>query len=89
MGTIKTTHKIRERVWLLNLGRDVKRYIEDCYAFTVAIPRNNSPPIHNWPLPSGPWQEVALDFKGPNGGNNHPLRDKCLTCFINYKMMNN
>ena len=30
--------------------------------------QGTTPPIRNRPLLVGPWQEVALDFKGPVGG---------------------
>ena len=49
---------------------NVKRYINYYYVCAIAVPRHDPPPITNRPLPSRPWETVALDFKGPIGGNN-------------------
>ena len=45
-------------------GGDVRRYIKNCFPYTISVPRDDPPPILNRPLPSGLWREVALDFKG-------------------------
>ena len=34
----------------------------------MSVPRNDPAPIKNRPLPEGPWREVAVDYKGPIGG---------------------
>ena len=70
LGTTKTIRYLRERVLWLGLGEDVKGYVADCYPCSVAISRNHPLLVVSRPLPEGPWKEVLVDFKGPEGGRN-------------------
>ena len=68
LGETKTIRLLRQRVWFPKLAKKTKEYVSNCYPCAVAIPRNDPVPIVNRKLPSGPWREVAVDYKGPIGG---------------------
>ena len=68
LGQTKTIRHLRERVWFPNLSKKVKQHVEECVPCAVSVPRNDPAPIKNRPLPEGPWREVAVDYKGPIGG---------------------
>ena len=69
LRVFKTLHYLGERVWWPGVYKDIKRYIDECYVCSIAVSRNDPPPIKSMSLPSGPWEVVALEFKGPVGGN--------------------
>ena len=68
LGVSNTIRYLREKLWRPGLSTDVKRYIGDGVSYAIALLRNDPPPIYNHPLSAGPWQEIAMDYKGPIGG---------------------
>ena len=69
LGVSKTLTYLRERVCWSGMHVDINRYIDSCYACSFSVPTNAPPSITNTPLPSGPSNTVALDFKGPIESN--------------------
>ena len=69
MAAEKTTSLIRREYFWLNMVDDVKKYCQSC----VPCARNRPPPARpsaRFTLssqPQEPWQEIAMDIKGPFG----------------------
>lgn len=69
MAAEKTTNLIRREYFWLNMVRDVTSYCQSC----VPCARARPPPRHPFAgltlssQPQEPWQEIAMDIKGPFG----------------------
>ena len=61
----------RSYVWWPNIDSDIENTVRSCY--TCQLTRANPPeaPAHPWCYPSGPWQRLHIDFKGPVSGRTY------------------
>ena len=61
----------RSYVWWPNIDSDIENTVQSCY--TCQLTRANPPeaPVHPWCYPSGPWQRLHIDFKGPVSGRTY------------------
>ena len=57
--------RLPSRVWLPGVDRDVERFCKTCHSCLLVSSSANPEPIKPTPLPSGPWQELAIDLLGP------------------------
>ena len=81
MGAEKTTSLIRRESFWLSMVNDVKEYCKSCLACARSHPAPYRPsaPITVTSQPQEPWQEIAMDIKGPfgkkptNNGNRYVL----------------
>lgn len=66
-GVTKTKEYLRTRFWFPGLGRMVEAHIQHCHRnpCQVVTPANEREPLRMSPLPSEPWKEGAIDFRGP------------------------
>ena len=81
MGAEKTTSLIRREYFWLSMVNDVKEYCKSCLACARSHPAPSRPsaPFTVTSQPQQPWQEIAMDIKGPfgkkptNNGNRYVL----------------
>lgn len=66
-GERKTGEYIRRWYWWPSLGKDVRRYCESCGVCQTTKTSSQKPPglLHAMPVPTRPWQSIAMDFVGP------------------------
>ena len=65
----KTIGTLRERNWFPRLSKMAKEYVESCIGCAAGDTHNPPAPLSPRSMPGKPWQEVAVDFKGPIGGS--------------------
>ena len=65
----KTIATLRERNWFPRLSTMVKEYVGNCVGCAAADTENSPAPMVSRSMIDRPWQEVAVDFKGPIGGS--------------------
>ena len=61
-GMVRTKSRLREKVWWLDLDKQVEKLIRACYLCQLVGPRPKPEPIRSTPLPQGPWSEIAVDL---------------------------
>ncbi|KAK3088256.1 hypothetical protein FSP39_016655 [Pinctada imbricata] len=65
-GVGKTKAFLRSKVWFPGLDSRVDRKLKDCVACQVLTPeRTTVEPLKMSELPSGPWENLSMDFCGP------------------------
>ncbi|KAK3105801.1 hypothetical protein FSP39_006028 [Pinctada imbricata] len=65
-GVGKTKAFLRSKVWFPGLDSRVDRELKDCVACQVLTPeRTIVEPLKMSELPSGPWENLSMDFCGP------------------------
>ena len=64
-GIVKTKQFLRDKVWYPQIDRDIENSIQNCIACQASTLKNCKEPLKMTELPSGPWEHVAVDFKGP------------------------
>ena len=65
----KTIGTLRERNWFPRLSKMAKEYVGSCLGCAAGDTHNPPAPLAARSMPGKPWEEVAVDFKGPIGGN--------------------
>ena len=65
----KTIGTLRERNWFPRLSKMAKEYVGSCLGCAAGDTHNPPAPLASRSMPGKPWEEVAVDFKGPIGGN--------------------
>ena len=65
LGVVGTKQTIRTKVWWPGLEKDVEKHVRACYGCQVTSRPNPPEPLRSTELPSGPWEDVAVDFLGP------------------------
>ena len=61
-GVTKCLERVRASVWWPGITQDVKRLFTNCEHCQVHKPCQRREPLIPTPLPSGPWQKVAIDL---------------------------
>nr|XP_050051912.1 uncharacterized protein K02A2.6-like [Dermacentor andersoni] len=64
-GIVKTKQMLREKVWFPGMDKLVHTLIKSCLPRQAAVPQAKQEPLAMTELPSGPWEEVSVDFCGP------------------------
>ena len=64
-GEVKTKQLLRSKVWFPQMDKMVKEKIETCIGCQANTPYTTRDPLQPTKLPDGPWQDLAMDFKGP------------------------
>ena len=68
-GIASMKQRLRSKVWWPGIDKEAEKFCKTCYGCQlVSIPANPEP-IKSTPLPSGPWQDLAIDLLGllPSG----------------------
>jgi hypothetical protein len=75
-GTERTLKYIQRFYWWSTLSRDVDKFCRSCGTCQAVKPSTQLPAglLHTLPIPSQPWESIAMDFIGPlppsaNGDN--------------------
>lgn len=63
MSAMKRT--LRARVWWPFLDKEVETFVARCMQCSMMARKDPPPPMKRIPMPSKPWEYVAIDFCGP------------------------
>lgn len=81
---------LRARVWWPGLTRDAEAKVEECEE-CLLMSRSDPPvPMQRSRLPSGPWQDLVVDFNGPHarhGGLYILVVVDCYSRFISFELV--
>ena len=72
-GIVKTKSRIRESAWWPGMDNDVEHVVKGCHTCQLVGPKPVPEPLIPTELPSGPWQEVAVDLMDAGNGSDHLL----------------
>ena len=69
MAAHKTTKLVQREYYWLDMAKDIKEYCSSCVPCAAAQPKPSRPhaPLTVTSQPTEPWQEIAMDLKGPFG----------------------
>ena len=57
--------RLRSKVWWPGIDREAEKFCKTCHGCQLVSSPANPEPIKSTPLPSGPWQDLAIDLLGP------------------------
>ena len=66
-GETKMKQYLRSRLWFPRMDKLIEDCVKTCHACLASTPVNNYQPLKPSVLAEGPWQKLAMDFKGPVG----------------------
>jgi transposase InsO family protein len=58
----------RSYVWWPSIDSDIEKTVRSCHVCQVTRADPAGAPVHPWCYPTGPWQRLHIDFKGPVQG---------------------
>ena len=64
-GICKTKQNLRERVWFPFMDKKIENFINECISCQSCNPSEKITPLCMSELPSAPWTELSMDFRGP------------------------
>ncbi|XP_033760746.1 uncharacterized protein K02A2.6-like [Pecten maximus] len=64
-GIVAAKRRVRTKVWWPGIDRDVERYCRTCRSCQIVGLPPPPEPVQSTDLPSGPWQQIAVDLMGP------------------------
>ncbi|XP_028413774.1 uncharacterized protein K02A2.6-like [Dendronephthya gigantea] len=64
-GIVKTKSRLRTKVWWPKMDIDAERVCKSCHGCQVVSQYNVPEPMKRTEMPTGPWQDVAVDLMGP------------------------
>ena len=64
-GIVKNKQLLRSKIWFHQMDREIELLIQKCLPCQAATLTNFQEPLKMTALPSGRWEYVAEDFKGP------------------------
>ncbi|XP_062557197.1 uncharacterized protein K02A2.6-like [Armigeres subalbatus] len=56
---------LRSAVWWPKLDADAEKFVKSCRGCTLVSAPDVPEPMLRRPLPTGPWEDIAIDFIGP------------------------
>lgn len=65
LGIVGTKQNLRTKVWWPGMEKAAEKYCKSCQGCQLAGRPNPPEPVKSSKLPSGPWEDIALDFLGP------------------------
>ncbi|XP_033641983.1 uncharacterized protein K02A2.6-like [Asterias rubens] len=65
LGIVGTKQRLRSKVWWPNMDKDVLRLVRSCHGCQLVSAMPNPEPLHPTQMPTGPWQDLAIDLLGP------------------------
>jgi hypothetical protein len=67
LGPQRTSEYARRWFWWPRMGRDIEKFCHSCGTCQMMKTSNQAKPglLHNLPIPTRPWQSIAMDFVGP------------------------
>ena len=64
-GIAKTKSRLRTKVWWPKMDVDVERMCKSCHGCQVVGQYSPPEPMQRTEPPTGPWQDLAADLRGP------------------------
>ena len=66
-GYIKTYSRIARTYYWPNMGKDIRKHVQECDACQRTKPSNHPPAgrLHPLPIPGRPWESIGMDNLGP------------------------
>jgi hypothetical protein len=66
-GYIKTYSRIARAYYWPNMGKDIRKHVQECDACQRTKPSNHPPAgqLHPLPIPGRPWESIGMDYLGP------------------------
>jgi hypothetical protein len=66
-GPQKTAEYVRRHYWWPRIGQDVEHYCKTCPICQTTKSSTQKVPglLHSLPIPTRPWESIAMDFMGP------------------------
>ena len=66
-GFIKTYSRIARDYYWPNMGKDIRKHVQECDACQRTKPANHPPVgrLHPLPVPARPWESIGMDRLGP------------------------
>lgn len=65
LGVVSMKQRLRAKVWWPGITKEAEKFCKTCHGCQLVGQPTQPEPVKSTPLPSGPWQELALDFLGP------------------------
>ncbi|XP_014663034.1 PREDICTED: uncharacterized protein K02A2.6-like [Priapulus caudatus] len=65
VGMCGTKLRLRTKVWWPGLDKDVEKFVRACSGFQLVARPTPPEPVLPTELPSGKWQDLAIDLLGP------------------------
>src|SRR5438045_7082468 len=67
LGYIKTYSRIAWTYYWPNIGKDIRKHVQECDACQRTKPSNQPPAgrLHPLPIPGRPWESIGMDNLGP------------------------
>jgi len=57
--------RLRSKVWWFAIDKEAEKFCKTCHGCQLVSSPANPEPIKSTPLPSSPWQDLAIDLLGP------------------------
>ena len=64
-GMAKMKQRLRTKVWWPGIDREAETFCKTCHGCQVVSGPSNPELLHMTELPLGPWQDIAIDLRGP------------------------
>ena len=64
-GIVSMKQRLRSKVWWPGIDRETERFCKTCHGCQLVSSPANPEPIKSTPVPSRPWQDLAIDLIGP------------------------
>ena len=64
-GIVKTKTRLRTKVWWPKMDLDAERVCKSCHGCQVVGQFTVPEPMRRTEMPTGPWQDIAVDLMGP------------------------
>ena len=64
-GIVVMKQRLRTKVWWPRMDKDIENYCKSCYGCQLVSNPSKPEPMTRTEFPSGPWQDIAIDFLGP------------------------
>lgn len=62
---IKTKLPLRPKIWYFQMDRQIELFNQNCLPCQAKILKHCQEPLKMTELPSGSWEHIPIDFKGP------------------------
>ena len=64
-GIVSMKQRLRSKVWWPGIDREAEKFCKTCHGCQLVSSPANPERIKSTPLPSGPWQHLAINLLGP------------------------
>ncbi|XP_021343899.1 uncharacterized protein K02A2.6-like [Mizuhopecten yessoensis] len=65
LGIVGTKQQLRTKVWWPQMDKDVEKHVKSCHGCQIVESTVHPEPLKPTELPTGPWQDLAIDLLGP------------------------